>query len=180
MFSIHAVGNSMNQDLFNKVAESVVGFMFDRRMIETPFLLNLRNDHGLFLFLFDSMNRNLNSPRTKDIPAYILFQAAGMQSFAAGVYVTGKQADFNHPVDAFTDDEVQRITDDFYDNDIYELGLNTLGIQKGSSHDEILNMLIITAFQTAEAEVGSDVFKEQNFKACMKVLFNAGVTLLMN
>ncbi len=34
--------------------------------------------------------------------------------------------------------------------------------------------------KVAESVVGSDVFKEQNFKACMKVLYNAGVTLLMS
>ncbi len=180
MFSFHAVSGSVNQDLFNKVAEAVVGFMFDRGMITKPCLLNLRNDQGIFLFLCDGMYHGVQTIRNNEIPPYMIFFVGGSKAFSAGVYVTSKQAEFGHAVDQFTDDEIRQVNDAFYDEDLYELGLKTLGISKDSAGDDTLKYLILTAFEAAEAEVGSEMFNEKNFRTCMKVLYNAGVTLLMN
>ena len=172
---------TMNQDLFNVVSEAVVGFMFDHGMIKKPVLLNIRDDRGIFDNLFKGMQKPLNAGRQQQIQLGLLLRTAGLQVFGAGIYVICKQIDFEHPLDIFTDAEIhQTLSEIAATTDIYELGINRIGITYGSSNDILFSALAATAFNAAYTSVGSDIFEPKNLRAYLQVFYNAGVTMLMN
>ena len=172
---------TMNQDLFNDVSETVVGFLFDNGFIKKPVLLNIRDDRDIFDLLFNNFYNSLKNAHEQNYPTDCLLRTVALMAFGAGIYVILSQIDFKKPVHEYTETEKKQLFADFRrGGDIYELGINKAGIQVGSYEDKMFELLGIKGFQTAYASVGDDIFEAKNLRAFTQVFFNAGVTMLMS
>lgn len=169
----------MNQQLFRVLTQEVALFMFHAGITSQPGLSFLHDDKGILNGLFIQHTTNPEILAIKSVSEESYLQIAGMHAFGAGAYVTAKQLDFKHPVGEFTSEELRQIALDFQEIDAYELALNRLGVPLDSKEKHILDYIVLTGIKAAKSSVGSEIWKDENMKAFMQVLFNAGVSMYM-
>lgn len=169
----------MNQQLFRDITQEVALYMFYAGFTSQPGLSFLRDDSGILNGLFIQHTTNPRILAIKNVSEDDYLQIVGMHAFGAGAYVTVKQLDFKHSVGEFTPEEVRQIALDFQETDAYELALNRLGVPLDSKEKNILDYIVLTGIKAAKASVGSEIWKDENMKAFMQVLFNAGVSMYM-
>ena len=170
---------AMNEELFKDITQEVAVFMYKIGITRQPALSFLYDDKGFFeAYVHQHLhNPQLDAVRLENKETY--FKILGMHAFGAGVYLTGSQTVYEHPIDKFTDSEWEEIRAAFTRTDAYELAVNMLHVDSQSNNKLILDGIILTALQAGQAKVGDGLKEVPNIKAYMQVLYNAGISMFM-
>ena len=74
--------------------------------------------------------------------------------------------------------EMVEISQTLFDTDAYEAGLNALGFKLDGNNKQCLDHIVLTANNAAQKLAGQKMHDKNYQKVYMKVLYNAGVTLI--
>ncbi len=170
---------AMNQQLFKDITQNVAIFMYKVGITSQPALAYLYDDKGFFEGYVHQHLHNAQLEALKQQNSTTYLKILGMHAFGAGVYLTGSQIVYEHPVDKFTSAEWQDIRDAFSSTDAYELAIHMLHIDPQSNNKLILDGIIMTALDTGKEQVGNGLLDVANLKAYMQVLYNAGISMYM-
>ena len=165
-------------EVFEKVTQEVASCMHSMEIIKTPVLEFTDGDKGLFdsffeLYANDAQVNEIKAVYGKDVYLMLL----GSHALGLGAYTTICQTYFGKKIAEWSLTEVNQINADIRSTDPYELSLNALEYPMDSENkiclDQIIQVAAVTFIDTAEDEWE----KEENLKAFMKVLYNAGIAV---
>ena len=166
--------------LSDSITQDVVISMNSMGITNMPILKFLYDDRGLFDGFFQS---HMDNPGFKMIEStygldtYLLL--LGCHALGFGAYVTISQAIFQKSISDWSVYDVQKITTAISETDVYELALNTLGYPMDSVNKKCLDRIVEVASETYKNIVSKEQMSDENLKIYMKVLYNAGITLVM-
>jgi len=103
----------------------------------------------------------------------------GGHALGCGGYVTLCQRKYGKSVSDFTTTEAEEIAQDFRDTDPYELFLRTMGFALDGNNKKCMDYIIQVAAQTSTETMGDEIYSTENLRVFMRVLFNAGITVVM-
>ena len=171
----------LGNELFKEVTHDTVIYMVTSKMIQEPKMNFFKDDRGLLNGLYYQHTTNPNILALKNLPNRDTHAImCGMHALGAGIYVTLLQGGMGKPIEQFNEDDLRGIADSFARTDAYELALNTLGIPLDSDNKKVLDGVYMTGLETAKHISGSDVLDGENLRVYMQVMFNAGISLVMD
>lgn len=178
-----SVNNNSSTDtkiVSDAVTQNVAICMNSMKITKMPTLKFLYDDKGLFEGLLESHINDaefnmVKSAYGKDMYLMLL----GCHALGFGAYVTICQAYFKKPISDWTLTEANKVNSDIRETDPYELALNALGFPLESNNKKCLDHIVEVAGQTYLNATGASWDNKDNLKAFMKVLYNAGITLVM-
>jgi len=100
-------------------------------------------------------------------------------ALGCGGYVTLCQRTFGKSVSDFSHSEAEQIAFAFRKTDTYELFLNTIGFPLDGNNKKCVDQIIRVAINSAKDAVGDNLFQNEYLDAMMRVLFNAGITVVL-
>ena len=168
-----------NNELYRKITVDVVSEMLSMHVISTPALKTLLDDKGILEHLIHvhTTDKDVLALKEEDIFTYLF--VCGMHAFGAGVYVTLFQGRAGKPVNEFDAEDLKMIALSFSNTDIYDLALSSMGLDSNSNNKKVFDQIIITAVRTAMIMELNESTKPDNVRQLMKVLYNAGTTVVM-
>lgn len=169
----------MEQKFLSDCAKEIALFMFNVGMIKNPGFSLLKDDRGITERLAEDHIKDPAVLELKNISDEVYLRVTGMHAFGAGVCFAAKQEDFGHGAEEFTEDEIESVFLDFNRKDAYELALEKLGIPLESGNRKMLDRVIVIGIKEAKLVFGDKASEPQNIPEFIKVLFNAGMNILI-
>ena len=176
-------GNALesNPKFVNMLTQEVAVYIYDLQITRQPLLRFFKADHGLRESVIRS---HLSDPEVKAIKGKYGEQAylslLGCHALGAGGYITICQNKLGKSVDKFTDSDIAQIQNAFQETDIYELFLNTMGFALDGNNKHCMDAIVMTCVNSAAVKLGKqNACKDENVADLMRVLFNAGITVVM-
>jgi hypothetical protein len=165
--------------LFKDITQNVAIKMMSLQLIESPQLKFFVDDNGMVEGLVLEHTTDREYKALKQQSSYDYMFVCGMHAFGAGIYVTLFQTKLGKPINEFTQSDLRNIAIAFSQVDAYELALLTLGVSVNSNKKQIFDQIIITAINSATNYAGDNATTPDVIKQLMQVLFNAGITVVM-
>ncbi len=167
---------SIERDVLQDVAMCI----YSLKISSSPSLKFLNDDNGIFASVYQA---HMDDPQLQAIRnAYgdnVYLNLLGCHALGAGAYVTLCQAKYKKSVDSFTSGERAEILSDFRRTDPYELALKALGFAPDGNNKKCLDHIVMVGMQSYRQAAGATVFNRDSLFVYMKVLFNAGVTIVL-
>lgn len=170
--------NSGVKEFERTLIQEVALTMFNLKITKQPALSFFKDDMGIFDGVYV---RHITAPQyvmmeKQEFNTYLM--VLGCHALGAAVHVALCQSRFDKPVEEFGKTELQLIELDFLNTDPYELAIKGLGYSLDGNNKRCLDHIVVTANTTAIKLVGNKMKEKEYQKAYMKVLYNAGVTLI--
>jgi len=168
-------GSSFERDLTQSVALTMNGM----HITEQPILRFFYKDNGILEGITMS---HLNDPQCDAIKAQnktLYLSLLACHAMGCGGYVTLCQNKYKKSVSDFSLAEAMEINNAFRMTDPFELFLNTMGITPESGNKKCIDQIVRVGVNSALELLGEDVYKRENLSILMKVMYNAGITLIM-
>lgn len=169
-----------NADLVRDLTQEVALCIHGMHITKQPILRFFKEGWGIAEGVIIS---HLNDPNVKMVKQQygegMYLMLLGCHALGAGGYVTLCQSRFNKSVSEFTQEEQMKIRDEFSATDPYELFLNTMRIPLDSNNKQCIDHIVQVCVAKAKEILGDDICKEENLADLMRVLYNAGITIVM-
>ena len=165
--------------LYRNITQDVVMNMMSMHVIKSPELKFFMDDKGLLDGLVQEhiTEKKILDLKKQDDFTYMF--VCGMHALGAGIYVTLFQTKVKKPINEFGQKEMMEIALNFSNTDAYELALSTMGLNTNSNNKRVFDQIIITAIKSAMNCVGNDATSPETIRQLMRVLYNAGITVVM-
>ncbi len=171
----------MNISEFDRLlTQSIAITIYHMGITKQPILRFFKDGTNAILTPFITMhlnNRDIENIKQQDKMTYLMLM--GCHALGAGGYVTLCQNKYGKAAGDFNFQECAEILQDFNNTDAYELFLNTMGIKADSGNKQCLDQIVRVAGRTTEQLVGDTILQEEYLTTYMRVLFNAGITIVM-
>lgn len=166
---------SFERDLIQEVAIK----MFEMKITKQPELKFFYNDHGIFegIFISHTTDTELLALARQDFSTYLMIM--GCHALGTAAYVALSQPRYKKPLEEFGEKELSEIAQAIHDTDAYELALNAMGYKPDGNNKRCLDHIIVTANLAAQKLAGEKIHDKRYQKIYMKILYNAGVTLIL-
>ena len=96
----------------------------------------------------------------------------------AAAYVALFQPRYKKLLEEFGEKELSEIAQAIHDTDAYELALAAMGYKPDGNNKHCLDHIVVTANLAAQKLAGEKIYDKRYQKIYMKILYNAGVTLM--
>lgn len=165
---------AFERDLIQEVALT----MFRMNITKQPTLRFLNDDPGIFedIFTIHQINSQVQMLAVQNPETYLM--VLGCHALGTGVYTVISQLKYNKPVREFGETEINEIEETLCRTDAYEVAINALGFSPTGNNKKCLDAIVVNANAAARRLAGRKMFDVPYQKAYMKVLFNAGVTII--
>jgi len=169
-----------NSDLVRDLTQEAALCIYSMKITQQPILRFFKEGWGIAEGVIIS---HLNDPNVKMIKQQygedMYLSLLGCHALGAGGYVTLCQSRFKKSVSEFTQEESMKIRDAFLETDPYELFLNAMHISPDSGNKRCMDRIVQVCVGKAKELLGDDVCKDDNLADLMRVLYNAGITVVM-
>lgn len=174
---VHEDNHSLMQferDLTQEVAIT----MFNLKITKQPSLNFLHNDCGIFegTFISHTTDEQLLMISQQSFNTYLM--VLGCHAFGTAAYVVMSQNKYKKPVNEYSEIELREIAQTIAETDAYEVGLNALGFKLDGNNKKCVDHIVQTAMTAALRLAGANIHDKRYQKVYMKVLYNAGVTII--
>ena len=164
--------------LFKDITQDVIMNMMSMNVIKTPELKFFVDDKGILDGLVQEHITRKKILALKRQSDFSYMFVCGMHALGAGIVVTAFQIKVNRSVNEFTQQDLNDIALCFSKVDAYELALSTMRIDANSNNKKIMDQIIITAIKSAMNYAGENATSPDTIRQFMRVLFNAGITVV--
>lgn len=165
--------------LFRDITQDVVTNMMSMRIIKTPELKFFFDDKGILEGLIQEHTTQEEVLDLKKQSDFTYMFVCGMHAFGAGAYVTIYQTKAQKPVSDFGQQELRKIALSFSMTDSYELALSAMGLDANSNNKKVFDKIIMDAIKLVMNSAGNNATSPDAIRQLMKVLYNAGITVVM-
>lgn len=169
-----------NPELNKELTQAAAIIIYQMHITKQPMLHFLKEDHGLRERV---IHLHLDDPEVKAINVQYGSQTylslLGCHALGAGGYITMCQKKFGKNVSEFTSNEISQIEKAFQETDIYELFLDTMGFAHDGNNKHCMDAIVMSCVNTLTGKLGKKACDDNNVADFMRVLFNAGVTVVI-
>lgn len=167
----------MDTQLFKDITQDVTICMMQVGILKEPMMQFLNDDLGILNRQHELHTTDAEFISLKNTEYDTYAFVCGMHALGTGLYVCTKQVDIEKSIQEWELAEVQSIFDEFASTDAYELALNRMGWLPTGNNKKVLDHVILTGLKSAKENSEKDVLSDNELKAYMQVMFNAGVTI---
>ena len=167
-------------NLKRELSEAVAACMTEMGIIREPMLYSFEQDWGLCdnVIVSHLIDVDIRAFREQygDRPYLRLM---GCPAMGAGGYVAACQRKFQKPVGQFGEFELTQIQRDFENNDLYELFLHDMRFGPDSMEKKCLDHIASVWADKALALIAPETCSDENAATLMRVMYDAGITVVM-
>ena len=169
-------GTTIERDLIQEIAI----FMCEIGITDNPGLRFFKNDLGIFEGFYSSRMRDPSFSMVKEqYGSELYLMALGSHALGAGIYIALCQSKNHKPLEEFQEDELLEMAYKMHENDVYELALQEIGFAIDSNNKKCLDAVVRVGVTKYIESCGDTSLDAENIKILMKVLYNAGITVVL-